>query len=124
MITNKFTSTKRLIRKILQPFIHFKTLGDPLDNRYIHLKVSEKYPEAGEGAFAKENVPKNVFYAVYGGRLYNKEEYKTFNSLRMKSLRERNIRRSDPEIQDIFKYRLILLKQHLGNKTAPIWGIS
>jgi len=54
-------------------------LGDPLDNRYINLKVSEKYPEAGEGAFAKTEVPKSTIYALYSGHIYTRGQcYKHF----------------------------------------------
>ena len=49
-------------------------LRDPLDKKYVYLKDSDSFLSAGEGAYATRDIPKDIYYVIYGGRLYNKEE--------------------------------------------------
>ena len=79
--------------------------GDPLDNRYIELRTSEKYPEAGEGAFAKVGIPPEVFFVVYGGFIYTSAEHIQLDSTRTAKLLEEGFKDTDPEVQVYFKNR-------------------
>ena len=49
-------------------------LRDPLDKKYVYLKDSDSFLSAGEGAYATRDISKDIYYVIYGGRLYNKEE--------------------------------------------------
>ena len=53
-------------------------LQDPLDKKYMYLKHSDVFSDAGEGAFANRNVPANTIYSLYSGMLYPSEEIKSF----------------------------------------------
>ena len=79
--------------------------GDPLDNRYIELRTSERYPEAGEGAFAKVDIPPEVFFVVYGGFIYTSAEHIQLDSTRTAKLLEEGFKDTDPEVQVYFKNR-------------------
>ena len=79
--------------------------GDPIDNRYIELKVSEKYPEAGEGAHARKPVLAKTIYSVYGGRIFDKESFKEFNSKTLEEFMERELKLSDQDVINFWKYR-------------------
>ena len=48
-----------------------------MDKKYLYLKQSDVFPDAGEGAFAKRNVPANTIYSLYSGKLYHSKEIKT-----------------------------------------------
>ena len=47
-----------------------------MEKKYVYLKHSNLFPEAGEGIFASINVPANTVYAQYNGMLYNSNEHK------------------------------------------------
>ncbi len=51
-------------------------LGDPIENRYVALKDSEIFPNAGEGMVAKENIPKNTIFSHMSGYILTNSQYK------------------------------------------------
>ncbi len=61
------------VKKISISFILLFS-ADPLDSRYIYLGKSPTYPEAGEGSFAKRDIPSGTTYVTYGGNLWNPQE--------------------------------------------------
>ncbi len=52
------------------------TVPDPLDSRYIRLGPSPTFPEAGEGSFAKVDIPTGTTYVLYGGNLWGADRAK------------------------------------------------
>merc|ERR1711902_21169 len=56
-------------------------MGDPLDKRYINVGKCGTFENAGEGAFAKEDVPALTIYAIYSGRTFTgQDEFKLMKS--------------------------------------------
>ena len=47
-------------------------IGDPLDNKYVEVSQSKISIDAGDGAFAKTDVPLNTAYVLYSGKIFNK----------------------------------------------------
>ena len=78
-------------------------VGDPLDNRYIDVKVSEKYPLAGEGAFARHEVPPRTIYSLYGGKIYSEESYGEFKTQAMNEFRQRRLKIH--QVTEFWKYK-------------------
>ena len=100
----------------LTPYWHFhgaKTYfynsGDLLDTRYIELKNSEKTPEAGEGSFAKEDIPANTLICLYGGLILNKTELDDYMQERHQFYFEKQWSSNHPQVLDDWKYRLLFL---------------
>ena len=83
--------------------------GDLLDNRYIELKNSEKTPEAGEGSFAKEDIPDNTLICLYGGLILNKTELDDYMQERHQFYFEKQWSSNHPQVLDDWKYRLLFL---------------
>ena len=46
--------------------------GDPLDTKYVDVSHSKISSDAGDGAFAKIDIPANTAYALYSGNIFNK----------------------------------------------------
>ncbi len=65
--------------------------------------------DAGEGAFARENIPAKIFLSLSGGKAYNPQEYEALNAKRLGHFREHKIRISDPRLQAIWMYRLLFI---------------
>jgi hypothetical protein len=65
--------------------------------------------DAGEGAFARENIPAKIFHSLSGGKAYTAVEYDALNAQRLGHFRERKIRISDPRLQAIWMYRLLFI---------------
>ncbi|XP_059086689.1 uncharacterized protein LOC131883271 [Tigriopus californicus] len=83
-------------------------LRDPLDVRYVHLKPSEDLDNAGEGAFAKFDVPSETTFSLYSGRILNDTELTNLQSRQKAELKEKNLTniQLDAALQDLYKYRL------------------
>ena len=73
-------------------------LGDPLDNRYLYLKTSEKYPAAGEGAFAREDIPAGTVFSLFGGRVLTKEEGKKLKAEEFKRYQANQWTMAHPQV--------------------------
>ena len=71
----------------------------------MDLRISEKYPAAGEGAFAKEDVPAMTIYSLYGGLVLTKDEADEMKGERDKVHRANKRTVRDPEVIDDWKYR-------------------
>ena len=79
--------------------------GDPLDNRYMLLKTSERYPAAGEGAFAKEDVPAFTVFSLYGGRILTKDEMDKLRAEEFELYKTNQWTAAHPEVISNWKYR-------------------
>ena len=71
----------------------------------MDLKTSEKYPAAGEGAFAKEDVPAMTIFSLYGGLISTKDEAAKKKVEREKVYKAKNLSDRDPQVTDDWKYR-------------------
>jgi hypothetical protein len=78
-----------------------------LDVRYVHLKPSEDLDNAGEGAFAKFDVPSETTFSLYSGRILNDTELTNLQSRQKAELKEKNLTniQLDAALQDLYKYR-------------------
>lgn len=76
-----------------------------MDNRYLYLKPSEEYPMAGEGSYAKVDVPAHTPFALYGGHIMTPAEMEERKVQQSKDLQERGLSMRDPEAYDTWKYR-------------------
>ena len=47
-------------------------IRDPLDKKYVNIKMSDTFDLAGKGAYAVRDIPANITYSIYGGYLYDK----------------------------------------------------
>ncbi len=79
--------------------------GDPLDSRYVQVGKSEIHLEAGEGLFARKDIPENTIFALFSGRLFSKAEFEEFRELQNINYVEKNLLASDPEIADDAMFR-------------------
>ena len=88
--------------------IHFSNnfiSGDPLDNRYMLLKTSDRYPAAGEGAFAKEHVPAFTVFSLYGGRILTKDEMDKLRAEEVELYKANQWTAAHPQVIANWKYR-------------------
>ncbi len=76
-------------------------IGDPFDTRYVSVKASTIAKDAGEGAFANEDIPKLTIFSLYGGRRYNAEQLSILNEKR----NEGQSVNGDGEVESDFLYR-------------------
>jgi hypothetical protein len=85
----------------------FVVSGDALDNHYMELKISEKYPSAGEGAYARVDIPANTIYSLYSGHIFPKDEFEKFKAEQDKKAKENNWTATTPEHVATWKYRFV-----------------
>ena len=71
----------------------------------MDLRISEKYPAAGEGAFAKEDVPAMTIFSLYGGLILSKDEADRMKAEKSKVHMAKKLTVRDPEVIDDWKYR-------------------
>ena len=76
-----------------------------MDNRYVDLKISKIYPDAGEGSFAKTRVAKHTTYSLYSGKFYTDKEFGLYMLKANQDFSNRNVKLSDQEHEDFWKYR-------------------
>jgi hypothetical protein len=69
------------------------------------LKTSDRYPAAGEGAFAKEDIPAFTVFSLYGGRILNKEEMDNLKAEEVKIIKANQWTATHPQAIDFWKYR-------------------
>ena len=95
-----------------------------MENRYIELKASKSIPEAGEGSFAKEDIPPNTIYALYGGLILNKSDIDEYTIERNKVYKANKWTKIHPQVIDDWKYRyiigFILISKNLFVLECPI----
>ena len=115
----KTVSTVFYVHKIKERIFLSCFKGDPLDNRYVDLKISETYPEAGEGSFAKTRVAKNTIYSLYGGWFFTNKEFKSYILKAEQDFRNRNV--SDQEYEDFWKYRYKTENQPVLSLYERLW---
>ena len=77
--------------------------GDPLDNKYVALKQSETYPEAGEGSFAKVDIPAHTIYVLYSAFRLTKDEFDQFQKEQKEKFEKEKF--TEQQIYDSWKYR-------------------
>ena len=80
-------------------------LRDPLDKKYVYLKDSDSFISAGEGAYATRDIPKDIYYVLYGGRLYNKEEADILKRETKEKAKTNCWMKDDPASEAEWKYR-------------------
>ena len=80
-------------------------LGDPLDNQYLYLKTSEKYPAAGEGAFAREDIPACTVFSLFGGRVLTKDEGNKLKAEEFKRYQANQWTMAHPQVISDWMYR-------------------
>ena len=80
-------------------------LRDPLDKKYVYLKDSDSFISAGEGAYATRDIPKDIYYVIYGGRLYNKEEADILNAELIKKAEANRWMKDEPAFEAEWMYR-------------------
>ena len=83
---------------------HFR---DPLDKKYVVLKNSDFFENAGEGAFAKMDVPTDTVFALYGGLLFDKEESEIFSNTFSDKIEKYHWTFDDPDYEAEWKYRSV-----------------
>ena len=71
----------------------------------MELKISEKFPAAGEGAYARTDVPGNTIYSLYGGLVFTRDEFTKYKEGLDKIAFENNWNSTSPEQLATWKYR-------------------
>ncbi len=99
MVSDKFTTLIVRLAKFTNSAV------DPLDKRYLYLATSIQKPHAGQGAFAKENVPPSTVFSLSSGLFLDADELK--QTMRMQHLHNavHKIRPTDPRALAKWKYR-------------------
>jgi hypothetical protein len=69
------------------------------------LKTSEKYPAAGEGAFAREDIPAGTVFCLFGGKVLTKEEGKKLKAEEFKRYQANQWTMAHPQVISDWKYR-------------------
>ena len=98
--------------------------GDPLDNRYVRLDRSMEFPSAGEGLFAREDIPPDTVFVLYGGHILNKVEMDNFRKEESEANRRDNISASDPVGSAKWKYRHNIRICDLAIDIPPEYGAA
>ena len=98
--------------------------GDPLDNRYVRLDSSMEFPSAGEGLFAREDIPPDTVFALYGGHILDKVEMENFRKEESEANRRGNISASDPVGSAKWKYRHNIPMCDLDIDIPPEYGTA
>ena len=80
-------------------------LRDPLDKKYVYLKDSDSFISAGEGAYATRDISKDIYYVIYGGRLYNKEEADIVSKEINKKAEANRWMKDNPDLEAEWMYR-------------------
>ena len=82
-------------------------IRDPLDKKYVYIDKST-VDFAGEGLYAVKDIPEDIQIVLYGGYLFNNEQYKQW----VQKLREKSEANSwmmnDPLREEEFKYQIDL----------------
>ena len=82
-------------------------IRDPLDKKYVYIDKST-VDFAGEGVYAVKDIPEGIQIVLYGGNLFNNEQYKQW----VQNLREKSEANSwmmnDPLREEEFKYQIDL----------------
>ena len=76
-----------------------------LDKKYVYLKNSDSFISAGEGAYATRDIPKDIYYVLYGGRLYNKEEGDIVSKEINKKVEANRWMKDEPALEAEWMYR-------------------
>lgn len=84
--------------------ISFRTAVDPLDGHYVETRPYSGIPGAGEGLFAKVDIPEGTTLALYTGFVFRNEEQDKFNEKAGQLLRQ-GLSYEDPELDSMMKYR-------------------
>ena len=98
--------------------------GDPLDNRYVYLDRSAQFPLAGEGLFAREDIPPDTVFVLYGGHILTDAEMKDFLKEEQEANRRANISGTDPAATAKWKYRHNINICNLRIDIPPEYGTS
>jgi hypothetical protein len=112
---NRFSNQKCTLWRLINYLSYFvniflqqkilKISGDPLDNRYMLLKPSQRYPAAGEGAFAKESIPPFTVFSLYGGRVLTQKEADKLRAEETELYKANQWTSAHPNVISNWKYR-------------------
>ena len=99
-------------------------VGDPLDNRYVFLFQSLQFPSAGEGLFAREDIPPDTVFVLYGGHVLTDAEMKDFMEEEQEANRRANIGLTDPAATAKWMYRHHIKPCNLRIDIPPEYGTA
>ena len=102
----------------------FSPKGDPLDNRYVYLNRSMELPLAGEGLFAREDIPPDTVFVLYSGHILTSEEMENFRKEEGEANRRGNISANDPAGMAKWKYRHNIRMCNLAIDIPPEYGAA
>ena len=71
----------------------------------MYMKTSETFPLAGEGAYARIDIPANTMFAVYGGHVMSKKEIDELSLRQNEEFDARGLPKDSMERYDAWKYR-------------------
>lgn len=83
-------------------------LRDPLAKKYISVKNSLEFPEAGEGLFASRDIKAYTVFVLYSGLIFNDDQNKIHRSKIDKIQKQNNWTADDPKSIELWKYRYFL----------------
>jgi hypothetical protein len=95
---------KRNTGKFWQIGTYFGIEGDPLDEYYVETRPYSSIPGAGEGLYAKVDIPKGTRFVLYSGfalRSENKDELQE----KSRKFIELGLSPQNPEFEASWKYR-------------------
>ena len=77
----------------------------------MYLKDSDSFISAGEGAYATRYIPKDIYYVIYGGRLYNKEEADILTKELKGKAESNRWMKDDPAAEAEWMYRYVNMNE-------------
>jgi hypothetical protein len=89
MSNNSYENDAQKMLKKLNPRM-FVITGDPIDNRYVVLKDSERFPLAGEGLVAKIDIPKDTVFCHMSGHIMTYPQLENHKMNISKYMKENN----------------------------------
>ena len=79
--------------------------ADILDDKYVEVRLSEAFPEAGDGLFANADIPEATIFSLYSGLALTTEQRKTKSEELERWANEQNLTKGDDEVTTHWKYR-------------------
>ena len=86
-------------------FYYFLRAADILDDKYVEVRASEAFPEAGDGLFAKADIPASIIFSLYSGHALTSEQRKQRSQELELWAKEKNLTSADDEIAQHNKFR-------------------
>ena len=98
-------------------------LRDPLAKKYISVKNSLEFPEAGDGVFASRDIEPYTVFVQYAGIIFDETQNKIHQSKIDKIQTQNNWTVDDPRSVELWKYRFVIFIHctTVWLKTRPLW---